>query len=149
MRDRADTPSVSPEQDIASNPMEACDCDPAYPDVRLPSPPPDLDCRQIGARRFRVLPSDPHNFDGDFNGIGVRVPSQSCIVNSILAISVLCALLPIAPIEPVSAQQEDERVSSCTEKLLVRAVSIGHDCGEFSSDLIAGHVIIQRSCFLR
>ncbi len=47
----------------------ADECDPAYPDVCLPSPPPDLDCRDIDARRFTVLPPDPHNFDGDGNGI--------------------------------------------------------------------------------
>jgi micrococcal nuclease len=45
-------------------------CDPAYPDACIPSPPPDLDCGDIGPRRFTVVPPDPHNFDGDFDGIG-------------------------------------------------------------------------------
>lgn len=45
-------------------------CDPAYPDVCIPSPPPDLDCSDIRFRNFRVLPPDPQNFDGDRNGIG-------------------------------------------------------------------------------
>jgi micrococcal nuclease len=45
-------------------------CDPAYPDVCIPPPPPDLDCADIAHRRFRVLPPDPHNFDGDQNGFG-------------------------------------------------------------------------------
>ncbi len=45
-------------------------CDPAYPDVCIAPPPPDLDCKQIPYRRFRVLPPDPHNFDGDGDGIG-------------------------------------------------------------------------------
>lgn len=45
-------------------------CDPAYPDVCIPPPPPDLDCGDIKFRRFRVLPPDPHNFDGDHDGIG-------------------------------------------------------------------------------
>jgi micrococcal nuclease len=45
-------------------------CDPAYPDVCIPPPPPDLDCADVPYRRFRVLPPDPHNFDGDRNGIG-------------------------------------------------------------------------------
>jgi micrococcal nuclease len=45
-------------------------CDPAYPTVCIPSPPPDLDCGQIPFRRFQVLPPDPHNFDGDHDGIG-------------------------------------------------------------------------------
>ncbi len=46
------------------------DCDPAYPDVCIPSPPPDLDCGDIPYRNFRVLPLDPHHFDGDGDGIG-------------------------------------------------------------------------------
>lgn len=45
-------------------------CDPAYPDVCIAPPPPDLDCPQIPQRRFRVLPPDPHGFDLDFDGIG-------------------------------------------------------------------------------
>ncbi len=46
------------------------DCDPAYPDVCIPSPPPDLDCGDISYRNFRVFPPDPHHFDGDDDGIG-------------------------------------------------------------------------------
>ena len=46
------------------------DCDPSYPDVCIPSPPPDLDCGEISHRNFTVLPPDPHRFDGDKNGIG-------------------------------------------------------------------------------
>jgi micrococcal nuclease len=45
-------------------------CDPAYPDVCIPSPPPDLDCKDIPYRRFSVLPPDPHHFDVDGDGIG-------------------------------------------------------------------------------
>ncbi len=46
-------------------------CDPAYPTVCIPSPPPDLDCPDIPYRRFQVLPPDPHRFDGsDNDGIG-------------------------------------------------------------------------------
>lgn len=45
-------------------------CDPSYPDVCIPPPPPDLDCRDVTYRRSRVLPPDPHNFDGDGDGIG-------------------------------------------------------------------------------
>jgi len=45
-------------------------CDPAYPNVCIPPAPPDLDCADITDRRFTVLPLDPHNFDGDGNGIG-------------------------------------------------------------------------------
>lgn len=46
-------------------------CHPAYPTVCIPPPPPDLDCRDIPHRRFRVLPPDPHRLDGrDQDGIG-------------------------------------------------------------------------------
>lgn len=45
-------------------------CDPSYPDVCIPPPPPDLDCNDIPHRRFRVLPPDPHRFDNDHDGIG-------------------------------------------------------------------------------
>lgn len=45
-------------------------CDPAYPDVCIPPSPPDLDCADIPHRRFRVLPPDPHRFDGGGDGIG-------------------------------------------------------------------------------
>lgn len=45
-------------------------CDPSYPTVCIPPPPPDLDCGDIPYRRFTVLPPDPHKFDGDKDGIG-------------------------------------------------------------------------------
>jgi micrococcal nuclease len=45
-------------------------CDAAYPGVCIPSPPPDLDCVDIPQRRFRVLPPDPHRFDGEGDGLG-------------------------------------------------------------------------------
>lgn len=47
-------------------------CDPSYPDVCIPprSEVGDLDCGDIEERRFTVLPPDPHNFDGDRDGIG-------------------------------------------------------------------------------
>jgi micrococcal nuclease len=46
------------------------ECDPAYPDGCIPPTPPDLDCSDVHERSFAVLPPDPHNFDGDHNGIG-------------------------------------------------------------------------------
>lgn len=49
---------------------QAHNCDPAYPDVCIPSPPPDLNCKDIPHRRFRVLPPDPHRFDQDGDGVG-------------------------------------------------------------------------------
>jgi micrococcal nuclease len=48
------------------------ECDPSYSDVCIPPTwvSGDLDCGQIGFRRFTVLPPDPHNFDGDVDGVG-------------------------------------------------------------------------------
>ena len=51
-------------------PPPATSCDPAYPDVCIAPPPPDLDCPEIAFRNFRALPSDPHGFDADHDGIG-------------------------------------------------------------------------------
>ena len=46
-------------------------CDPAYPDFCIPSPPPDLDCGDIDGGSFTVLPPDPHGLDGNNdNGLG-------------------------------------------------------------------------------
>ncbi len=46
------------------------DCDPAYPDVCILPPPPDLDCADVPYRRFTVRAPDPHHFDGDHDGLG-------------------------------------------------------------------------------
>ncbi|WP_146136547.1 excalibur calcium-binding domain-containing protein [Aphanothece hegewaldii] len=51
-------------------PLRSCNCNAAYPDTCIPSPPPDLVCRDVSYRRFKVLPSDPHRFDRDGDGIG-------------------------------------------------------------------------------
>jgi hypothetical protein len=45
-------------------------CDPAYPSVCIPSPPPDLDCGQISHKNFTVKSADPHRFDSDGDGVG-------------------------------------------------------------------------------
>jgi hypothetical protein len=49
-------------------------CAPSYPDFCIPPPPPDLDCKDIPRRGFRVIYNvpdpDPHRFDGDHDGIG-------------------------------------------------------------------------------
>lgn len=45
-------------------------CDPSYPTVCIPSPPPDLDCRDVTYRNFPVRPPDPHHFDGGGDGFG-------------------------------------------------------------------------------
>ncbi|MFN8591722.1 MAG: thermonuclease family protein [Thermomicrobiales bacterium] len=49
-------------------------CDPAYPDVCIPPPPPDLSCRDIPYTKFRVLPPDPHHFDGNQDGVACEGP---------------------------------------------------------------------------
>jgi micrococcal nuclease len=49
-------------------------CEPSYPDICIPLNSPDLDCGDIGQRRFRVVydvpKPDPMRFDGDHDGIG-------------------------------------------------------------------------------
>jgi micrococcal nuclease len=52
-------------------------CNPAYPTVCIPSVDDaggGLGCRDIPNRRCVELPPDPHNFDGDGNGIGYEIP---------------------------------------------------------------------------
>lgn len=44
-------------------------CDPNYTGACIPSPPPDLDCGDITARRFRIVGTDVHRFDSDGDGI--------------------------------------------------------------------------------
>jgi micrococcal nuclease len=46
------------------------DWDSSYPDACIPAYPPDLNCGDISDKRFQVLPSDPHSFDRDGDGIG-------------------------------------------------------------------------------
>ena len=46
------------------------DCDSAYSGICIPSSPSDLNCEDISVKNFKVKPPDPHNFDGDSNGIG-------------------------------------------------------------------------------
>ena len=46
-------------------------CDPSYPGVCIPSPPPDLDCVDVPHTNIRVVGRDPHGFDGwDNDGVG-------------------------------------------------------------------------------
>jgi beta-lactamase superfamily II metal-dependent hydrolase len=63
------TVTLTPSPPTPTEPA-AVNCDPSYPDVCIPPPPPDLDCGDIPYRRFRVLPPDPHRFDGDKDGVG-------------------------------------------------------------------------------
>ncbi len=46
------------------------DCDSSYPDICIPSYPPDLNCDDISKKNFEVLPPDPHGFDREEDGIG-------------------------------------------------------------------------------
>lgn len=64
------TPTPVPQEPVPPPPPAGGNCDPSYPDVCIPPPPPDLDCGDISERRFRVLPPDPHRFDGDGDGLG-------------------------------------------------------------------------------
>lgn len=49
-------------------------CDSAYPGRCIPPSPPDLDCADVAARDFRVIGADPHDFDGDGDGVGCESP---------------------------------------------------------------------------
>ncbi len=68
--------SPHPAPTTATNPSPVStptntNCDSSYPGVCIPPAPPDLDCKDITYRNFRVLPSDPHRFDGrDNDGLG-------------------------------------------------------------------------------
>lgn len=59
------------EPPAAAPPVES-GCDPSYPTVCIPpySQVGDLDCGDIGAGYFTVLPPDPHGFDRDNDGYG-------------------------------------------------------------------------------
>jgi hypothetical protein len=64
------TPEPTPSPEPTPAPPSSGNCDPAYPTVCIPPPPPDLNCSDIPYRNFKVLPPDPHHFDGNGNGIG-------------------------------------------------------------------------------
>jgi hypothetical protein len=63
-------PTLKPTKVPAQVVPDRSNCSPSYPTVCIPPPPPDLNCEDIPYRRFKVLQPDPHNFDGDFDGIG-------------------------------------------------------------------------------
>ena len=51
--------------------VEQTECDPSYPGVCIPPPPPDFNCDDEGVpENFAVSGSDPHGFDADNDGIG-------------------------------------------------------------------------------
>ena len=46
-------------------------CDPSYPDVCIaPPPPPDLNCDDVPFQNVRVIGRDPHDLDGNNDGVG-------------------------------------------------------------------------------
>jgi micrococcal nuclease len=51
-------------------PVPTSNCDPSYPTVCIAPPPPDLDCKDVPYKNFRVLQPDPHRFDGNRDGFG-------------------------------------------------------------------------------
>jgi hypothetical protein len=53
-----------------SQPTSGGNCSPSFPRVCIPPPPPVLNCDDISSRNFRIIGPDPHNFDGDNDGIG-------------------------------------------------------------------------------
>ena len=60
---------------VGSRPRGA-ECDPSYPTVCIPSPPPDLDCSDIPYTDFVVVQPDPHGLDTDKDGIGCESPKK-------------------------------------------------------------------------
>jgi hypothetical protein len=56
-------------------------CDPSYPDFCIPPPPPDINCTAFTQRNFRVLAPDPHNLDGNKDGIGCVGPAATAPPN--------------------------------------------------------------------
>ena len=55
---------------LTVDPVAATTCDIHYPTICVSPPKPDLACRDIPHRRFRVIEPDPHHFDGDKDGVG-------------------------------------------------------------------------------
>jgi micrococcal nuclease len=53
----------------SGTPAASGKCDPNYAGACIPPPPPDLDCSDITARRFRIVGVDVHRFDSDGDGI--------------------------------------------------------------------------------
>jgi uncharacterized repeat protein (TIGR01451 family) len=45
-------------------------CDPSYPTICIPPPPPRLECNDIPYKNFQVLPPDDQHLDNNFDGVG-------------------------------------------------------------------------------
>ena len=63
-------PAPAPTTSTPTTTAPRTGCDPAYPTVCIAPAPPDLDCADVPYRNFRVLPPDPHHFDGGGDGVG-------------------------------------------------------------------------------
>lgn len=50
-------------------PTDQSNCSPAYPEVCIPPPPPDLDCSDIEQKNIKVLQPDPHKLDRNKDGV--------------------------------------------------------------------------------
>ena len=71
---RAPTPAGSIILTAPSTQNNRTGCDPAYPDACIRPSPPDLSCADIPYDHVRVLPPDPHHFDGNGDGVGCEGP---------------------------------------------------------------------------
>lgn len=63
-------------------------CDPSYPDICVPPPPPDLNCdspSMEGETDFLVEGSDPHGFDADKDGIGCATDENGNLAEGLSA----------------------------------------------------------------
>jgi hypothetical protein len=69
---RSSMTPVPKQTEIADDASSGTECDPAYPDLCVPPPPPDLDCSYVYDRshdHITVLSPDPHNLDGNRDGV--------------------------------------------------------------------------------
>ncbi len=66
----AERTATAVARDSSRTPSPKPGCDPAYPSVCIPPPPPFVDCGITTERNFPVKQPDPQNLDHDDNGIG-------------------------------------------------------------------------------
>jgi hypothetical protein len=98
------TTTVVSSSSSSSSSSSGSECDPSYPDVCIPSPPPDLACSDISERRFEVVGSDPHALDGDNNGIACEGPPPSIPPKPLQA-----------PQQEAQAQEQEQQEQNQTE----------------------------------
>jgi hypothetical protein len=96
------TTTVVSSSSSSSSSSSGSECDPSYPDVCIPSPPPDLACSDISERRFEVVGSDPHALDGDKNGIACEGPPPSIPLQA-------------PPQQEAQAQEQEQQEQNQTE----------------------------------